>query len=145
MHVREAAVSGLFYPEKRKDLEDTLRILFEGLDSEKNGKALIVPHAGYLYSGRTAATGYSSLEEGIDCFIVLGPNHTGLGAKYAVSSLDWATPLGTIKRNTQFSDTLVSELDFVEYDDTSHQEEHSIEVHLPFIQYLYPEASLVAV
>lgn len=145
MERREATVSGLFYPEKKKDLENTLEVLFEGLESKKQGKALIAPHAGYLYSGRTAATGYNSLEEKADSFIVLGPNHTGLGAKMAVSSLDWETPLGTTERNTQISDSLVSALPFLEYDNEAHQEEHSIEVQLPFIQYLWPHSKIVAI
>lgn len=101
---------------------------------------LICPHAGYMYSGPVAANAYSelALDGKPDTVVVLGPNHTGYGS--ALSLMDegmWRTPLGDVEVDTLVAHELMKETRLVDVDESAHRYEHSIEVQLPFLQYLY--------
>jgi len=101
---------------------------------------LICPHAGYMYSGMSAAWGFSELAlDGLPkTVIILGPNHTGYGSGISLMREGiWQTPLGNIQIDTQIADELLSKTDILDVDETAHRFEHSIEVQLPFLQYLY--------
>jgi hypothetical protein len=106
-------------------------------------KGLVVPHAGYAYSGPVAAHAYSALagDGWPDHFVVLGPNHHGIGAPLAVCPEDHVTPLGTATYDTAVGKSIVGGL--IESDARAHAEEHSIEVQLPFLQHLRAEVSFV--
>jgi AmmeMemoRadiSam system protein B len=102
---------------------------------------LIVPHAGYKYSGPVAAHGYYHLASAgiVESIIILGPNHTGLGS--GVSTMtegEWSTPLGDVSIDTDLAREIVDSSDFVDVEDEAHRNEHSIEVQLPFLQFIYP-------
>ena len=106
----------------------------------KNVIGLISPHAGYLYSGAVAAWGFFELAKaGLPkTVILLGPNHTGYGSGLSLMREGhWQTPLGNIQIDTHIADALLSKLDYLDVDETAHKFEHSIEVQLPFLQYLY--------
>ena len=109
---------------------------------KKNDKRLIagiVPHAGYSYSGPVAAFLYKELYENwdFDTIVILGTNHTGLGSMYSMLvSVDWEIPLGTIKTDKEFGKMLLDRFDIYE-EETPHLYEHSIEVQLPFLYYLF--------
>ncbi len=101
---------------------------------------LICPHAGYMYSGAIAASGYFELaQDGLpDTVVVLGPNHTGYGSGLSLMREGtWQTPLGDIQVDTELADAILSETSIVDVDELAHRFEHSIEVQLPFLQYLY--------
>lgn len=101
---------------------------------------LVCPHAGYMYSGPVAASAYYelALDGKPDTVVLLGPNHTGYGS--ALSLLRegfWRTPLGDLEINSKMADAILAETTVVEVDELAHRYEHSIEVQLPFLQFLY--------
>ena len=129
MSVRPPAVSGLFYPGDPVDLEQTVsRYLADARPNGAAPVALIAPHAGYLYSGPVAAAGYATVRRPIERVILLGPAHRyplqGLAAHSADTFL---TPLGPIP-------VLTPKLPHTSTLDAAHAGEHSLEVHLPFLQ-----------
>lgn len=107
--------------------------------------ALVVPHAGYMYSGPIAAHSYGALAaDGWPAsFVVLGPNHRGLGAPLALTDHEWQTPLGTVAIDGDLHDALHKPP--LEDDVRAHREEHSIEVQLPFLQHLSDAVRFVPV
>jgi AmmeMemoRadiSam system protein B len=106
---------------------------------------IIAPHAGYIYSGKTAGRVYSAITVP-DTVVVLCPNHTGLGASAALSpSEGWLTPLGVVPVNNQLSELILHHSPGLKADAGAHQFEHAIEVQLPFLQYRNPNVSIVAI
>ena len=108
--------------------------------------AMVVPHAGYYYSGPVAAHAYKELaEDGIfDTAVILGPNHTGYGDPVSVwSEGSWSTPLGEAEVDKKFARRLLG--DVVKADEAAHIHEHSIEVQLPWLQYLYGKVRIVPI
>ena len=136
--IRDPAVAGLFYSEDPVVLQQQL----EGFLSQKpsvraNPKALIVPHAGYIYSGPVAASAYTELipiREHIQRVVLLGPAHrVGFRGLAASSAAYFATPLGLIRIDREAMDDIL-DLPQVRLFDDAHLEEHSLEVQLPFLQ-----------
>jgi len=133
--MRQTTVAGQFYPLSPKSLKKDLSRCFSGLDiSQRNVIGAVVPHAGYMYSGAVAAHAYAVLPEA-DTFILLGPNHTGYGSAVAVSQEIWSTPLGDVETDLELAKFLEGSI--VDFDETAHRYEHSIEVQLPFLQYRF--------
>ncbi len=136
MKIRKPVVAGSFYYFDKDNLKNQLSRLFLGVSRKRKCKAVISPHAGYLYSGKTAAHAISSMRDFKD-FIILGPNHTGLGEIFSImSSGKWQTPLGYCEINSELAES-IKECGFVKDDFFAHVEEHSIEVQLPFLQYMF--------
>jgi hypothetical protein len=136
--VRRAAVAGTFYPNDPTELEHLVdRELAAAAADETPPKALIVPHAGYAYSGAVAASGYvrlRSISSVVRTVVLLGPAHREPVRSMAVPSVDaFATPLGPVAIDSQARDLALT-LDTVDVDDRAHRSEHSLEVHLPFLQ-----------
>ncbi|HVO36674.1 MAG TPA: AmmeMemoRadiSam system protein B [Candidatus Acidoferrum sp.] len=101
---------------------------------------LICPHAGYMFSGPVAAHAYYrlALDGKPDIVVLLGPNHTGYGSALATMNEGvWRMPLGDVEVDSQTANQIVHESRIVDVDESAHKEEHSIEVQLPFLQYLY--------
>jgi MEMO1 family protein len=136
MAIRKSAVAGYFYPGERAELA---RFLSEHLTKGEGtlpAKAIVVPHAGYSYSGALAALVYTSILLPRR-FVILCPNHTGAGAPMATASeADWETPLGYARVDKHLCLRLKELCDQVEESPEAHREEHSLEVQLPFLQYL---------
>ena len=132
--MRRAAVAGAFYEGERASLETQLRGCFSGVTREERENVLgaVVPHAGYMYSGGVAANVYARLPMA-DTFVIMGPNHHGIGSLIAVSADTWATPLGEVEADRAFVDALPKRI--IDVDETAHSYEHSIEVQLPFLQF----------
>ena len=147
--MRYPAVSGLFYPSSKAALEKTVRGLLqqaEGEGEEAHGAvSLVCPHAGYVYSGKTAAAGFAACKgelqrQGVT-IVIIGPNHTGIAhAKVGLSTEKWQTPLGACEADLKFADALQKCANFIKIDEAAHASEHSIEVMLPFLQMLCPQA-----
>jgi AmmeMemoRadiSam system protein B len=138
MTIRPPAVAGLFYPDRPDDLRVAVDELLAGVtDPAPAPKALIVPHAGYVYSGSTAALGYATLRpvrHEITHVVVLGPCHrVGIGA-LALPGVDaLATPLGAVPIWREGVERAAA-LPDVQTSPKVHADEHSLEVHLPFLQ-----------
>jgi AmmeMemoRadiSam system protein B len=104
---------------------------------------LVCPHAGYMYSGPVAAHSYYNLaiDGKPDTVVVFGPNHTGEGSGFAVVKEGiWRTPLGDVQIDEAVAHEILRKSEIVDVDDSAHIHEHSIEVQLPFLQYLYDSA-----
>ena len=145
--IREAAVAGTFYPADPEELRSMLHTyLAESASDGSPPKAMIVPHAGYIYSGPVAASGYARLQQAadhIDQVILLGPAHrVAFNGLAASSAAGFKTPLGTIPLDSAAISDLLT-LPQVHIDDEAHRLEHSLEVHLPFLQLILNQFTLV--
>jgi len=108
----------------------------------QNVKAVIVPHAGYVYSGSVTAKTLLAAEKSLKGSVVLmGPNHTGIGYPVALSKQTWITPMGEIKTDSESIEKLCEKF-AIRVDEAAHSQEHSIEVELPFLQYLSKKLSI---
>jgi AmmeMemoRadiSam system protein B len=143
-------VAGAFYEGDAESLETQIKDCFlHKFGPQKIPKVtagprkilgLICPHAGYEYSGPVAANAYYELASDgkPDTVIILGPNHRGYGSPLAIMNEgSWRTPLGDVGIDGETANQIVHESNLVDIDDLAHLEEHSIEVQLPFLQYLY--------
>lgn len=139
MKTRPPAVAGQFYPEDPKILRaDIKKYLAQTQPVATTPKALIVPHAGYIYSGPVAASAYRTLQgqKGITRVVLLGPAHrVGFSGLAAPSAAFFATPLGKIPIDRKSLEKIAG-LPQVLTLDQAHEEEHSLEVQLPFLQEL---------
>ncbi len=135
---RKAAVAGFFYLADPGKLNKQLDSFFAHASSQKTEKAcaIIVPHAGYIYSGQTAADVLSKIKIPRKIFI-LSPNHSGEGAAISINAEgSWETPLGEVKIDSKLARTFMKHCPWAEDDEIAHQKEHSLEVQLPLLQYL---------
>ena len=151
--VRHPVVAGYFYPSRRDNLVKMIEWSFThklgpgaipSVVTHKTYTSIgyIVPHAGYMYSGPIAAHAYYNMaQDGVpQSIIILGTNHTGLGKPISVyPEGKWQTPLGFIEVDGELSKRIVEYSDIADFDEYAHLEEHSIEVQLPFIQYIYSD------
>lgn len=149
MKTRRAAVAGLFYPADRATLERTVaELLASAPAGEGTPKAIIAPHAGYQYSGPTAAHAYRLLEsrrERIRRAVLIGPAHRVFLRGMAVPSVDaLSTPLGDVPVDTEAVGQILA-LPGVEISDDAHANEHSLEVHLPFLQTVLDDFRVVPI
>jgi MEMO1 family protein len=143
--VRRPAVAGLFYPQSDRPLRLQVEGLIAKAGEQTEAVGVVVPHAGYMYSGAVAGAVYARLTRPETC-VILGPNHTGLGAAAAImSSGHWETPLGEAVIDAELARAILERSDVLEEDEYAHRREHSIEVHLPFLQFLFPGLSFVPV
>ena len=155
--VRETVVAGAFYAGSPVKLKEQIEWCYRhkvgpGALPRVNRKghrgiiALVVPHAGYVYSGPVAAHAYKELAgDGVcDTALIVGPNHSGYGAAVSVWTRGfWRTPLGEVSINEEIADSLLGGR--IKADETAHLYEHSIEVQLPWLQHLYSQVKLVPV
>ena len=147
--IREPVVAGMFYPADPNELAATIRnMLAEVKNDQPVPKAIIAPHAGYIYSGPVAASAYACLSKAandIKRVILLGPTHRYPFRGLGLSSADFfVTPLGQIKID-QDACAQISSLPQVAVVDAAHAQEHSLEVQLPFLQILLKNFSLVPI
>ncbi|MCW8930188.1 MAG: AmmeMemoRadiSam system protein B [Gammaproteobacteria bacterium] len=149
INTRHPAVAGTFYPGETKELNSSIQGYLDDAETKpinSKPKAMIVPHAGYIYSGPIAASAYSQLipfAKQISRVVLLGPSHKIPILGIACSSQDsFKTPLGDIPLDRKLIDK-VEQLPFVETHDDAHLQEHSLEVQLPFLQKVLPEFTLV--
>ncbi len=151
MHVRPSAVAGAFYPSAAADLSHTVSALLAGAPALAGPtlpapKALIVPHAGYIYSGATAALAYaqlSSVRTVIRRVILLGPAHRVAVRGLALAGAErFATPMGTVDVDLE-AVAAIRGLKQVSVNPAAHALEHSLEVQLPFLQAVLDDFKLL--
>jgi hypothetical protein len=136
--VRRPAVAGRFYPAKpeilTRQLDEFLAPEVKASEKETAALGCVVPHAGYMYSGHVAGAVYRQLPAR-GSYLILCPNHTGRGAPLAImSSGEWLTPLGAVAVDSTLAKSLRQSFHLLMEDADAHQDEHSLEVQLPFLQ-----------
>lgn len=152
--MRQAVVAGMFYESDPGMLDSQIKSCFTsdlgpGLpgkkDSKKVIKAAVVPHAGYPFSGPCAAWAYKAIAESRmpSTFVILGTDHNGLG-KISTCTEDWETPLGTVGVDKRLAAALM-DLGMVEDNKIAHMQEHSIEVQLPFLQFICKKPKILPI
>lgn len=155
MKIRKPSVADAFYAGTKAELNKQITECFThrfgpGSVPQPNPHGprkivgIVCPHAGYMYSGPVAANGYSklALDGEPDAFIILGPNHTGMGSGLSIQTEGaWQTPLGIAEIDTDLAKKIQKSSSIIDVDETAHASEHSIEVQLPFLQFLYKDAA----
>jgi AmmeMemoRadiSam system protein B len=160
MRTRKPVVAGQFYAANRNtcvdDIEECLQARAVGDSLPETIVAGIVPHAGWFFSGSVAAMVFSAIKKSFDqaqdrlceeihTFVIFGAAHSYFGPMPAIDDSDfWETPLGEIAVDTDLADRLVNQKLAVS-DSSIHRGEHSIEVQVPFIQYLFPDAQILPI
>ena len=141
-----SAVAGYFYPGQAEALREALARLTPATGSLEDCTAAIVPHASYSISGSVAGHTFARVRVPRRC-IVLGANHTGGGAGWALlEGGAYRTPLGEIAIDDELSEQLARRCQLIEIDETPHRGEHSIDMQLPWLQWLGPaDVSVVSV
>jgi len=149
--MRYPAVSGAFYSSDAKGLQREVAQYLSDAALQvvrKERLAIVCPHAGFIYSGKTAAFSFaacSNWNKKEITAVIIGPNHTGMGTPISISADDWKTPLGIVKCDTALSEEIVKHSKIAKKDELAHIREHSVEVQLPFLQVCCPHAKFVAV
>jgi len=144
--VREPAVAGAFYPAEPTKLHAELDRMFQGASVlPLPCAAVVVPHAGWIYSGRLAAQTLAQVKFS-DRAIIFAPKHRPGGSDWAVApNRTWKLPGGTIESDLDFAEKLIQSVDFLQFDAVPHAQEHAVEVQLPLIARLAPKTKIVGV
>jgi len=148
MQMRTPAVAGMFYPREKNELEKMINDCFhhpfgpeKSSDMEPNEEVygIICPHAGYMYSGPIASHSYNYISsKPIDLVIIVGPNHWGIGCNVAIMNEGiWQTPLDSVEVDSEAASELEKSSEIIESDYFSHTKDHSLEVHIPFLQKIF--------
>ncbi len=152
--MRKPYVAGSFYPSDTDKLRRKIEWSFlhefgpgyiPQVSDTKGSIGIISPHAGYDYSGPIAAHAYDALASSgrFDYFVVIGPNHTGFGSDISLGDQPYETPLGVAKINEEALDLMIQE--GFEVNNQGHAYEHSVEVEIPFLQYLYGNIEILPI
>ena len=146
--VRKPAVAGSFYEGTAAGLRRQVEACLSGAapaPPPRPAIGAVCPHAGLLYSGRTAGAVYARMAPP-ETLVILGPNHYGVGAPAALPShAEWDTPLGPVPIDRELAEAVRGASRCLEVDDGSHAREHSIELQLPFLRHLMPGTRLVPI
>jgi len=143
--IREPVAAGQFYPGSKTALLREVESLIGKSAKREDAIGVVSPHAGYIYSGAVAGATFASIEPK-PAYIIMGPNHTGLGERFGLSRSDaWRTPLGDVKINRALADAIKRNSKHVKDDDESSSSEHSIEVQLPFLQVMQKDFKFVPI
>ena len=145
--IRLPAVAGRFYPDDPERLRAAVDSLLASSSEERKirARACLVPHAGYIYSGKVAGEVYRSIEIP-PRVILIGPRHFPRGAPLAILSEGaWQTPLGLAPIDHLLAENIVRAFPLLREDAVAHSSEHSLEVQLPFLQRLAPSFAFVPI
>jgi AmmeMemoRadiSam system protein B len=151
LKIRPPAVAGMFYPEKKITLDqEVAMVLEESREIDLQGKiiGMVVPHAGYMFSGGVAARAYRQLfESEMDIVVVIAPSHCEYFTEISIfDGYAYSTPLGTIPVDKDLAQELVEQSPQIVLSDKGHRfEEHALEVQLPFLQKIFDNFRFVPV
>ena len=156
MQIRTPAVAGMFYPSEKNELKESIRQCFlhsfgpgklPPTEEKKKIYGVICPHAGYMYSGPVACHSlYSISSESPELFIIIGPNHWGVGCNVAaMKDCSWETPLGQVEVDSEAAAELAKITNIVDLDFSSHIKEHSLEVQVPMLQEVYSKFKILPI
>jgi AmmeMemoRadiSam system protein B len=145
MVLRKAAVAGRFYPSNQESLREEISSYLGTPQPKIQARGIVVPHAGYMYSGHVAGAVFSKIILPARC-IILCPNHTGLGAPLSIMcSGQWEIPFGKIEIDAELANKLTRHCHLLTENAEAHKFEHSLEVQLPFLHYLNPDFKFVPI
>ncbi len=134
-----------FYPGNPEILKKTIESFIDADQVKEECRAVLMPHAGYFYSGKVAGKTISCVHIP-DTVIIMAPNHTGLGSPYAILAKgSWQTPLGCIDIQEDLAGLVLENSGLFKADETPHIKEHAIEVEVPFLQYFNKNVSIVPI
>lgn len=140
---RAPHVAGAFYPADPRELGEVVARHMAWQGPRQKALGLVLPHAGYVYSGATAGATVARVEVPRHV-LLLGPNHSGLGAACALSPDDWRIPGADIPRSPALGRAILASAGLVREDREAHQREHALEVLLPFLHHAQPELHIAA-
>jgi AmmeMemoRadiSam system protein B/AmmeMemoRadiSam system protein A len=143
--IRTPYVAGYFYPGSAEELRAMIAKYVDKTAPKEEVVGLLVPHAGYQYSGAVAGATISRVNFK-DTFIIIGPSHSGLGKPFSVMPEGtWKTPLGEVNVDAELARKIVEVSEYAEEDYRAHEEEHAVEVQVPFLQYIKPDVRIVPI
>ena len=143
--IRQPVVAGQFYPGSASQLEAMIETLVDEKAEKQDVIGLVSPHAGYIYSGPVAGAVISRIKFK-DTFIIIGPNHSGMGKPLSIMTRGkWKTPLGEVEIDSELGKQILATSSHLQEDDIAHQYEHSIEVQIPFLQYFKSDFRIVPI
>lgn len=142
---RKAAVAGQFYSAGSAELSTYVESLTEPGAEKTDAKAVLCPHAGLMYSGAVAGAVYSRIRIP-RTFVLIGPNHTGIGSPVSMmSSGEWEIPTGTVPVDEELAALILKNAPLVSEDERAHRFEHSLEVQLPFLIHFSKDIKIVPI
>jgi len=143
---RAPAVADRFYPGDPEQLRSTMDIFVPTVAAEEKKEALavVMPHAGYVYSGATAGATISRVRVP-ETVLIMGPNHHGRGAALALGTENWRMPMGTVAIDRQLAASILQHSALVVEDSEAHLLEHSLEVQVPFLQQVQQQLRIVPI
>ena len=144
--IRNPVVSGSFYPSSASKIEGMIKgFLPQDKPAQTEAIGCILPHAGYIYSGKVAALTLSQIDIP-EKVILFGPNHTGLGLSFSLMPKGvWSTPLGEVNIDSNLAGLILRNSRRIKEDYLAHAKEHSLEVELPIIQYFKNDFEIVPI
>ena len=149
--IREETVAGMFYPGEEDELRREVKLLLETNIPRKHYKnvvGIISPHAGYIYSGRSAAYAYNVLKNDVqfETVIIISPSHREYFQGVSIYNGDaYQTPLGVTPINKTIAEKIIEDGDHIYFGNEGHGAEHSLEVQLPFLQMIQDDFSIVPI
>ncbi|MGB3861020.1 MAG: AmmeMemoRadiSam system protein B [Candidatus Aminicenantaceae bacterium] len=142
---RKPAVAGYFYPQQEESLKSVVSRMIDFECEKRKAISVIVPHAGFEYSGPVAGAVFSSVQLP-KIFVILGPNHRQVKSRFAIMKEGtWQTPFGEVPIDSGLANAIATRSDLITDDSDAHEREHSLEVQLPFIQYFRHDFSIVPI
>ncbi len=158
--IRQPAVAGQFYSENKEELEKEINEFMKNSDkinigsNQKNIVGCVVPHAGYIFSGKCAGNVFNAVRElsnlsksrQPEIFVLFGVNHLGKGDDISITMQDFETPFGILKNNNAISREIVEESNgLIKINEQAHADEHSLEVQMPFLYKINPNAVVIPI
>jgi MEMO1 family protein len=141
--IRNPSVAGYFYPGSKAELRAMIAKYVDKKAPKEEVVGLLAPHAGYQYSGVVAGATISCVAFK-DTFIIIGPTHSGLGRPFSVfPEGTWRTPLGDVEVDAELARKIIALSEYAEEDYAAHEDEHAVEVQVPFLQYIKPDVRIV--
>ncbi|MEW6074760.1 MAG: AmmeMemoRadiSam system protein B [Candidatus Omnitrophota bacterium] len=141
--IRKPVVAGQFYPATGQEIRKLIASFVIKEPSKKDVIACVLPHAGYVYSGRVAVETVLSMKLK-DTVVLIGPNHSGYGEEFSIMTEGaWQTPMGEVQVNSGLARQMASSSPYLKEDTVAHRYEHSLEVELPVLQYFRKSFDIV--
>ncbi len=143
--IRNPVVAGQFYPASASQLREMIASLVDEKAEKEEVIGLLIPHAGYIYSGPVVGATISRIKFK-DTFIIMGPSHTGMGKPFSIMTEGtWKTPLGDVEVDSEMARKIVAVSKYLEEDTHAHRNEHAVEVQIPFLQYFRSDIRIVPI
>jgi AmmeMemoRadiSam system protein B len=143
--IRNPTVAGYFYPASPAEIKKMFAKYIDKSVPKEEVVGLLMPHAGYQYSGAVAGAAISRVSFK-DTFIIIGPSHSGMGKPFSVMPEGtWRTPLGEVEVDAELARKIIELSDYAEEDYLAHEDEHAVEVQVPFLQYIKPDVKIVPI